>query len=150
MRKHFESIYKYNHWCNEQMIKLIASKPDAYSERAQTLFGHILCVHHIWITRVQRIDRTYGVWDTFTINELTEVNKENFESSMYVLERFDYEYLLKYTNTKDETHTNRVKDILFHIVNHSTYHRGQLMTELKAYGAKPVPLDFSYFKELNL
>lgn len=148
MKTHFETLYKYNNWCNEQMISLLEKHPEAYSERAQTLMAHILNAHHIWITRIQRIDSKHGVWDTFTIDELTRYNRENFEASMYVLERFDYEYLLTYVNTKDETHTNRVKDILFHIINHSTYHRGQLMTELKQQGATPIPLDFTYYKEL--
>ena len=148
MKTHFISLYKYNHWCNEQMISLIEKHPQAYSERAQTLIGHTLNAHHIWIKRLQRLDRKYGVWDTFKIEELTPYNQENFEASMYVLERFDYEYLLTYVNTVNETHTSRVKDILFHIINHSTYHRGQLMTELKLNNATPIPLDFPYYKEI--
>lgn len=147
MKKHFESLYKYNHWCNKQMIELIEENPSTYSERAQTLIGHTLNTHHIWTCRLQRIDRVHAVWDTFKIEALKPYNQENFDASTYVLERFDYEYLLTYVNTVGETHTNRVKDILFHIINHSTYHRGQLMTELKLNGATPIPLDFPYFKK---
>lgn len=147
MKKHFQSLYKYNHWCNEQMISLIEEHPEAYSERAQTLIGHMLNTHHIWTSRLKRVDRKHGVWDTFKIEELAPYNQENFDESMYVLDRFDYEYLLTYVNTINETHTRRVKDILFHIINHSTYHRGQLMTELKLNGAMPIPLDFTYYKE---
>ncbi len=148
MKTYFQSLYKYNHWCNEQMISLIKKHPKAYSERAGTLIGHTLNTHHIWTCRLQRTDRKHGVWDIFKIEELAPYNQENFEASMYVLDRFDYEYLLTYINTIDETHTNRIKDILFHIANHSTYHRGQLMTELKLNGATPIPLDFTYYKEL--
>ena len=130
------------------MIDLIEKNPNAYSERAQTLIGHTLNTHHIWSSRLQRMDRKYGIWDTFKIEELEPYNQENFEGSKYILERFDYEYLLTYINTLGETHTNRVKDILFHIVNHSTYHRGQLMTELKQNGVTPIALDFPYYNEL--
>lgn len=148
MKKHFQSLYKYNHWCNQQMIDLIAKNPTAYTEKAKTLIGHTFNTHHIWTCRLKRVDRVHGVWDTFEIEYLKPYDQENFDASMYVLDRFDYEFLLKYVNTINETHTNRVKDILYHIVNHSTYHRGQLMTELKAHGVVPIPLDFTYYKEL--
>ena len=147
MKQHFHSLYKYNHWCNEQMITLIEAHHDAFTERAQTLMSHILNAHHIWNNRLQRIDRIYGVWDLHAIKDLSKINTENFEASTYILERFDYEYLLNFTNTKNENHISRVKDILYHIINHSTYHRGQLMTELKSQGATPVTLDFTFYKE---
>jgi len=148
MKQHFHTLYRYNQWCNEQMIGLIAKNPNAYSERAKTLIGHTLNAHHIWICRLQKIEPRHGVWDIFEIDELLAYSQENFEASLYVLERFDFEYILKYVNSKNETHNNRVKEILFQIVNHSTYHRGQLMSELKTQGVSPIDLDFVYFKEV--
>jgi uncharacterized damage-inducible protein DinB len=37
-------------------------------------------------------------------------------------------------------------DALIHVVNHSTYHRGQVATMLRQLGAAPPPTDFIVFK----
>jgi uncharacterized damage-inducible protein DinB len=37
---------------------------------------------------------------------------------------------------------------MYHVVNHSTYHRGQLTTMLRQLGAAPVPTDFLVFHDL--
>jgi uncharacterized damage-inducible protein DinB len=34
-----------------------------------------------------------------------------------------------------------------HVVNHSTYHRGQLATMLRQLGARPVPTDLLVFDD---
>ncbi len=43
-------------------------------------------------------------------------------------------------------HRNRLLDLLLHVVNHSSYHRGQLTTMLRRVGATPVATDYVYFK----
>ena len=42
--------------------------------------------------------------------------------------------LFSYPNLKGEAQTNRVGDILRHVVNHATHHRGQLVTMLRQLG----------------
>jgi len=40
---------------------------------------------------------------------------------------------------------------MVHVVNHSTYHRGQITTLLRQLGAEPVDTDFLvYYAEKNL
>jgi uncharacterized damage-inducible protein DinB len=36
---------------------------------------------------------------------------------------------------------------MYHVVNHSTYHRGQITTMLRQLGARPVPTDFLMFHD---
>lgn len=36
-----------------------------------------------------------------------------------------------------------------HLVNHSTYHRGQVMAMLRQLGAEPVSTDFLAFLDMN-
>jgi uncharacterized damage-inducible protein DinB len=46
--------------------------------------------------------------------------------------------------------SQRIVDILLHIVNHSTYHRGQVTTLLRQVGAVPPETDFVVFRERGL
>ena len=49
---------------------------------------------------------------------------------------------VSYLNSKGETWTNSVGDILTHVLLHSSYHRGQIATELRAAGLEPACTDF--------
>jgi uncharacterized damage-inducible protein DinB len=53
---------------------------------------------------------------------------------------------VEYENSEGRTFANDVKDILFHVVNHSTHHRGQIMMDLRASGITPEPLDYIFYK----
>ena len=46
--------------------------------------------------------------------------------------------LYAYTNMKGEPFRDSVEDTLFHVVNHSTYHRGQIITMLREAGVTNV------------
>jgi uncharacterized damage-inducible protein DinB len=49
---------------------------------------------------------------------------------------------LTYTNMKGENWTCPLWRMLFHVINHQTYHRGQVTTMLRQIGAEPKPIDF--------
>ena len=36
---------------------------------------------------------------------------------------------------------------MYHVVNHSSYHRGQLTTMLRQLAARPIPMDFLVFHD---
>jgi uncharacterized damage-inducible protein DinB len=46
----------------------------------------------------------------------------------------DLTYVLPYKNMKGEAFEQEVKEIVLHINNHGTYHRGQLVTMLRHWG----------------
>ena len=62
-----------------------------------------------------------------SILDLVKSKGEAFLSSLY-----------SYTNMKGEPFTDSVEDTLFHVVNHSTYHRGQIISMLREEGVTNV------------
>ncbi len=42
--------------------------------------------------------------------------------------------------------TNVIQDVLFHFINHSTYHRGQIAIQMKEAGLEPIATDYIFFK----
>ena len=50
--------------------------------------------------------------------------------------------VVEYKNTKGETWRYPLWQQLHHVVNHSTYHRGQVTTMLRQLGAEPLGTDF--------
>lgn len=49
---------------------------------------------------------------------------------------------VSYMNSKGESWSNSVHDILTHVVMHSAYHRGQIAAEMRAAGKQPAYTDF--------
>ncbi|RYY11701.1 MAG: hypothetical protein EOO04_34785 [Chitinophagaceae bacterium] len=41
---------------------------------------------------------------------------------------------------------NSVRDMLFQVINHSTYHRAQIATEFRRMGIEPLASDYILFK----
>ena len=50
--------------------------------------------------------------------------------------------MVEYRNSKGEAWSNRVEDILTHVLMHSAYHRGQIALEMRAAGTEPAYTDF--------
>ncbi|HMX78573.1 MAG TPA: DinB family protein, partial [Chitinophagaceae bacterium] len=56
------------------------------------------------------------------------------------------EHTIQYYNTKKENFKQPVWQIVLHVVNHSTYHRGQLINMLRQVGVEKLPhTDFIYW-----
>ena len=58
----------------------------------------------------------------------------------------DFETRINYQTTAGRTFGNEVKDILFHMINHATHHRGQILANLKANDIEPEALDYIIYK----
>lgn len=58
--------------------------------------------------------------------------------------------VVTYTNTRGERWSYTLADMLRHVVNHSSYHRGQVTTMLRQLGAPALTTDYlAYFDELS-
>jgi uncharacterized damage-inducible protein DinB len=52
------------------------------------------------------------------------------------------QHVIEYRNLNGETWRYPLWQQLYHVVNHSTYHRGQVVTMLRQLGATPTPTNF--------
>jgi uncharacterized damage-inducible protein DinB len=73
-------------------------------------------------------------------------DKRNFESSIFILDSFELAQTIQYSNSKGQPFKNSAGDILFQVINHSTYHRGQIATEFRQSGLEPLLTDYIYYK----
>ena len=146
MKNFFIDKFEYNFACNQKLIGLIKANSSAYSNRARTLISHTINAHYIWNHRIQNIAPALGVWDVFEVSELRNLDSVNHSESLEIINAYDVEKEVKYSNSEGKEFTNEIATILFHIINHSTYHRGQLISELKIQGVDPLSLDYIFFK----
>lgn len=146
MNAFFKELVEYNHHVNQQLILVFINHSDKTSAKSLTLFSHVLNAHHIWINRLMQLPCKFGVWDPHTTDVLTHLNQTNYEQTLLLLEHANLNQVIDYANTSGKSFSNSMGDILFQIINHSTYHRGQIASDWKQHGLEPLLTDYIFYK----
>ncbi len=148
-------LFAYSAWANGRMFDAAAGLPasqlsatiaSSFPSVLRTL-GHIVSAEWIWLRRWQGDSPAAApAWATGSSlsdlrARLTEVESER-DRLFGGLVDADLERIVEYRRISGEAHADRLADLVRHTVNHSTYHRGQLVTQLRQVGAQPPGTDF--------
>lgn len=146
MKGFFNQLFDYNFYGNKKWIEE-CSKPGPVPERSIALLNHILNAHHIWNARILGNPPDFGVWQMHAIKEWGDIHYENQRSSFEIVTNAnDFEKRIDYENSQGKPFSNTLQDILFHIINHSTHHRGQIAVDFRTHDLEPLPLDYIHYK----
>lgn len=148
MKEFFEKLLNYNHYSNQQICDLFKANEEALTDKATLLFSHTLNAHDIWNCRIKGETPVFGVWDIHPLEKLKMLNENNYKGSLLILGKYNLEETIHYVNSMGKAYDKQVQDILFHIINHSTYHRAQIATDLKNAGIAPVATDYIFYPGL--
>lgn len=145
--KYFKGLMAYNAWANAKMITWLKTLSEVqWTQSVESSFPsvretvlHILGAEYIWLQRLCEVNQTVWVPAVFTGSnqELMEALGNASSDLVQFLESFELENLW---NTVDFKRLNGEKqslknfEIFAHVVNHSSYHRGQVVTMLRQVG----------------
>lgn len=146
MIEFFEALVSYNTSCNQQLIQLFLQEKSKLDENTLNLFSHILNAHHIWNSRILRVQSDFQVWGVHALEDFERIDLKNASMSCEILKTVSMDEIIPYKNSKGDFFESKVQDILFHIMNHSTYHRGQIAFQVRQASVTPIPTDFIWFK----
>lgn len=146
MKDFFKELLEYSTYYNRQLIDIINQNPSHISDRTMSLMSHILNAHHIWNCRIAGKKNLYAVWQNQPREHLLEIELTNFRSSEDILEVYELDQIILYANSQGQQFERSVRDILFHIINHTTYHRAQIASDLKVNGLTPLLTDYIHYK----
>jgi len=143
MKSYFQKLYRYNQWANTgicQHLKALSNVPPEVSKR----FSHIVSAEEIWYNRIEPLG--FGPLALFEIQPL-EVLEPRLNASArrwleLVEQTIDFELLINYRNLAGQAFESSLCDILIHVANHGTYHRGQIAILLRQHSLEPLPTDF--------
>jgi uncharacterized damage-inducible protein DinB len=148
-------LYAFNRWANGRVLGAVEALDAEQLDRdlgssfpsVRGTLTHALGAEWIWLRRWKGTSPT-GLpadWDLATLDAIrgrwAEVEREQAEF-VDALGPADLERVVEYRNTKGDPFASRMGDMLRHVVNHSTYHRGQVITMLRQLGAAGVTTDF--------
>lgn len=150
MKDFLKDVFEYTFTFNDKVIELLLANHLQIPEKSLKLLNHTLNAQEIWNARIEERPCPTGVWEIRDTEKLKEINAENFRTTLQILTSINLDKTIRYKNSKGEAFTNTVQDILFHIVNHSTYHRGQIATDCKLNDISPLVSDYIFYKRDNL
>jgi uncharacterized damage-inducible protein DinB len=151
---------KYNLWANERLTDFICNNcteeqayrdiVSSFSSVRQTLL-HIWGAESFWLLRLNGTSPEKWTWMEFegTITELQKNILNNDRDWVNFIGEADIDFLsseFSYKNLSGKEFTDKVSNAILHCMNHSTFHRGQLVTLLRQLGfTKLIPTDYVEF-----
>lgn len=146
MKAFFNQLLDYNFYCNKALIER-CSELENVSERTNLLFSHILNAHHAWNMRLLDKEREYDVWQIHLLENWEAIHYENQRTTFEIITNTeDFSKRVDYETTEGRVFANELKDVLFHIINHSTHHRAQILADFRANEIEPNDLDYISYK----
>jgi len=140
---HFQRQFAHDGWANEEAIACLrAGTPP---ERALNRMSHLVAAEWLWLGRLKQWKQAFPVWPEWTLDQCeAQAGKlpPLWNDLIRGMRPAGLDLSAAYTNSKGEEWTNTVGDILTHVLLHSSYHRGQIATELRAAGLTPATTDY--------
>ena len=121
---------------DESILKI--ETPSSFPTIEKTIL-HIWDAELVWMKRLQGESLTDWPSKSFEGDRETLISgwMENCVAFKDFVEGQGEEFLSKtidYKNMEGKAYSNTVEEIIYHVVNHGTFHRGQIVTMLRANG----------------
>jgi len=145
-----QELYRYNRWANARVFDTVAAG-GGYPSIRETL-THIVWGEWLWLQRWKgkspqvvftdadfpRLDSLKARWREVDLEQTAFVESLTEDALRSTV---------RYVNLQGQTWQYQLWRQLYHVVNHSTYHRGQVTMMLRQSGARPVATDFLVFHD---
>ena len=152
MKEILQQYAAYNFWANQKLLDVILKLDENMQQQivASSFPNLYATVLHMW-------DTESAWWQRMKLHEKIIVPSENFNPTMQetvngLLQQNKLwedwvnnaslpalEHVFAYQNSKREQFKQPVYQMIHHVFNHGTYHRGQLVTMLRALGVDKIP-----------
>jgi len=158
------TMFEYNTWANNRLFSVASElSQEQFTKDLGSSHGgihgtlhHMMGAEEIWLRRWQGESPTsFLSKEKFpTFDDLTdhwEMLDHEIMSFCHMLKSDDeVKKIISYSDLRGNKFEQPLYQLMQHLVNHSSYHRGQVVTMLRQVGIKPVSTDMvMYFRELK-
>ncbi|MCI0434364.1 MAG: DinB family protein [Gemmatimonadetes bacterium] len=153
-------LYGYNEWANARTMDAAAQlSPEAFVRDMKSSFAsvgdtlvHMLQAEWIWLQRWQGQSPPAAPagWAGMGLGEIRGAWRGVIDERARFLEALEdaaLDRVFEYTSLAGETRSCALDHSLRHVVNHASYHRGQITTLLRQLGATPVATDLVLYHD---
>ena len=152
MKELLKQLAAYNVWASQKMLDVIhtlpeeqqkAELPSSFSSLYKTVL-HIWDAESVWWQRVKLYERTVAPSENFS-GSMMDLSTGLLAQSQQWKDWTDsatdmaLEHVFQYYNNKKELFKQPTWQVILHVLNHGTYHRGQLINMLRQLGVDKLP-----------
>jgi uncharacterized damage-inducible protein DinB len=156
MKTHFVLMAKYNAWANARLFRMAGALQDelyrkevgAFFKSLHGTLNHLLAADRIWMRRLTGVGDHPDKLNAILFDDLPSLHAARLEEDSRIigfvqgLEEPAFEEVLEYRTLNGTPQRQRRREILAHLFNHETHHRGQAHAILTVLGVtEPDPLD---------
>ena len=156
LKSHFLMMARYNEWANSRVYYMAGQLSDeqyrsdvgAFFRSLHGTLNHLLVADWVWMRRLTGTGDHPVKLDAIIYDDLASLSEarrsEDRRIISYVqnLAATQLDEVLDYKTMKGAPQKQPLREILAHVFNHQTHHRGQVHTILTILGiAEPEPLD---------
>jgi uncharacterized damage-inducible protein DinB len=159
MNAHFSNFAAYNQWANNRLYTAAAELNKAEIEKNldgffSSLFhtlNHILVGDLLWMERLEGAGPKPDSLDTVLASDMDQLMVLRRQADKRLITLIDdlkeeqLSVFLDYKTSAGIACHDRISEIMTHLFNHQTHHRGQCHHMLSQLGKSPPPLDMIYF-----
>jgi uncharacterized damage-inducible protein DinB len=152
------TLYEYNAWADRRVLEAASAlSKDQFTKPLGSSFSsirdtivHIYGVEWLWLERFQgRSPAAIPNHREFDDIAKLKARWSEFEHILLDFARgltqVDLDHVMEYKTMKFGVYNNPLWVSMLHLVNHGTYHRGQVTTMLRQLGAQPILTDLMHF-----
>jgi uncharacterized damage-inducible protein DinB len=153
-------LFEYNRWANARSLQASSTvSPADFTKEVGGSFAslrgtlaHMYGAEWIWLERwrgtsPRNLPFSLDFPDVETIRSRWQDVEREQKEFLGGLDQGRLADVISYVNLKGETFAYPLRRILQHVVNHSSYHRGQIATLLRQLGATPLSTDLLLYDD---
>lgn len=161
-KNYFLELAEYNIWANqtvsgwlEQISEEQWTMPlvSSFNSIQETVL-HIISAENIWLGRFNHVENPEWLQATFKGTKEAHIIKwksvsQDLKLFIATITDEELQTLLQFKRLNGQVYITPLYQLLAHVFNHSTYHRGQLVTLLRQTGFTGIStIDLLYFQRL--
>jgi uncharacterized damage-inducible protein DinB len=151
-------LLEYTVWANHRVLRACATlEGDDFRRELGGSFGtirgtlaHVMNAEWLWLERFKgvspsRLPDESGLANVVALRDRWTVIEEHRRAWLEALPEGETAALVRYRTLAGEPYEAPLWQLVQHLANHSTYHRGQVISMLKQVGARTVATDLVVF-----
>lgn len=147
MQQYFKQLFEYDKWASQILLDKF-EKQFPQNARIYELLSHMFSAQRIWLDRCLGLPQSVERFREQLPDEIKQdfVNYHlEWVEFINQLQPDDFDKTVKYHNLQGEHFENRLSDIITHVINHGTHHRGSIIVLMKEEGFIPPTLDYIFY-----
>ena len=136
-------LIQYDKWANDRVLQYLGDASEL-SPRMLDLLSHILFAQEVWLARIKgrRYEKPEQAPGLADFPAAFQKCFDEYLEFLSWLQDDELDSVVEYADLKGNPWSSSLHDIILHVCNHGTYHRGQLALLCRDSGNVPLATDF--------